>query len=185
DVPSTGQAPARRRVVLQGAVALVGVLAIAGAFAFQLPRQRFERTTASRSDNLHEVGAAAARMMRPGDPVMYLPEISRRSELAYPADFRGTRDMTLAVPGPASGTLYGTNLSPEEVRAAFRGVDRLWVVSQSYTLWKGSRWAPTEPVEKTKLEILKDDFVAARPSRVAVLHGTVIRLYVRKDRGRP
>jgi len=184
DAPPAGQAPARRRAVLQGAVALAGALAIAGAFVFQLPEQRHERTTASRADNLGEVGAAAARMMRPGDAVMYLPAISRRAELGYPADFRGTRDMTLAVPGPESGTLYGTELSPEKVRAGFRGVDRLWVVSQSYTLWKGSRWAPSDPVEKAKLAIVKDDFVAAQPSQVAVLRGTVIRLYVRKDRGR-
>ncbi|MET8979236.1 glycosyltransferase family 39 protein [Streptomyces sp. NPDC004539] len=181
DVPPAGQARGRTRVLLQGAVALAGVLAIAGTFVFQLPVQRVERTTASRADDLAQVGAAAARMMRPGDDVMYLPEISRRSELAYPADFRGTRDTTLAVSGPDSGTLYGTALSPEEIRAGLKGVDRLWVVSQSYTLWKGSEWAPQDPVEKAKLAIVKDDFVAARPSQVAVLRGTVIRLYVRKD----
>ncbi|WP_246562056.1 glycosyltransferase family 39 protein [Streptomyces roseirectus] len=185
DGPSTGNPPGRPRVrmALRGAVALAGALAIAGSFAFQLPEQRFERTTASRGDDLAEVGAAAARLMRPGDAVLYLPAISRRSALAYPADFRGTRDMTLDVPGPASGTLYGTELSPAEVRAKLAGVDRLWVVSQSHALWRGSRWAPEEPVEKTKLALVKDDFVAAVPRQVAVLRGTVIRLYVRKDRG--
>ncbi|MFM9610834.1 glycosyltransferase family 39 protein [Streptomyces niveiscabiei] len=173
---------ARGRVALRGAVALAGALAVAGAFAFQLPVQRFERTTASRGDDLAETATAAARMMRPGDAVMYLPAIARRPALTYPADFRGTRDMTLDVPGPESGTLYGTELSPARVRRNLQDVDRLWVVSQSYTLWRGSEWSPSDPVEKTKLEIVKDDFVAAEPRQVAVLRGTVIRLYVRKDR---
>ncbi|MGJ5896589.1 glycosyltransferase family 39 protein [Streptomyces niveiscabiei] len=173
---------ARWRVALRGAVALAGALAVAGAFAFQLPVQRFERTTASRGDDLAETATAAARMMRPGDAVMYLPAIARRPALTYPADFRGTRDMTLDVPGPESGTLYGTELSPARVRRNLQDVDRLWVVSQSYTLWRGSEWSPSDPVERTKLEIVKDDFVAAEPRQVAVLRGTVIRLYVRKDR---
>ncbi|WP_416975095.1 glycosyltransferase family 39 protein [Streptomyces sp. 4F14] len=173
---------ARGGVALRGAVALAGALAVAGSFAFQLPVQRWERTTASRADDLHETASAAARMMRPGDAVLYLPEISRRSALAYPAGFRGTRDMSLAVPGPESGTLYGTELSPAQVRRNLQDVDRLWVVSQSYTLWRGSTWAPSDPVEKTKLAIVKDDFVAAEPRQVAVLRGTVVRLYVRKDR---
>ncbi|WP_319735004.1 glycosyltransferase family 39 protein [Streptomyces niveiscabiei] len=182
-VPAGGSPErARGRVALRGAVALAGALAVAGAFAFQLPVQRFERTTASRGDDLAETATAAARMMRPGDAVMYLPAIARRPALTYPADFRGTRDMTLDVPGPESGTLYGTELSPARVRRNLQDVDRLWVVSQSYTLWRGSEWSPSDPVEKTKLEIVKDDFVAAEPRQVAVLRGTVIRLYVRKDR---
>ncbi|KND38875.1 hypothetical protein IQ63_05980 [Streptomyces acidiscabies] len=180
--PAAGSSPERGRVALRGAVALAGALAVAGAFAFQLPVQRFERTTASRGDNLAETASAAARMMRPGDAVMYLPAIARRPAVTYPADFRGTRDMTLDVPGPESGTLYGTELSSARVRRNLQDVDRLWVVSQSYVLWKGSTWSPSDPVEKAKLEIVKDDFVAAQPRQVAVLRGTVVRLYVRKDR---
>ncbi|MGW0189997.1 glycosyltransferase family 39 protein [Streptomyces sp. NPDC003362] len=158
------------------AVALAGVLAVTLVFAHQLPLHRQHRTLAQRADDLAAVSALASRSLRPGDPVLFLPSIGRRAALAYPKGFRRAWDMALAVPGPQSGTLYGRELAAPELRRRLAGVDRVWVVAESYAL--GARWRPRDPVERAKLAVVGEQFV---PRTREVCGGVTFRLYVRRN----
>nr|WP_199854711.1 hypothetical protein [Streptomyces dioscori] len=157
------------------AVTCLGVFGVALAFVAQLPVLRADRDPARRPDNLAAVSAAAARRMSHGDPVLFLPALARRAAVAYPKGFRGTADIALREPAPVSGTLYGRETGPGELRRRFDGVDRVWVVAEPYALRPG--WYPPVPAEQVKLALLKGEFV---PRAEYVRKGSVMRLYVRR-----
>ncbi|MCZ4509725.1 glycosyltransferase family 39 protein [Streptomyces sp. ActVer] len=154
---------------------LVGVLAISLAFVSQLPVLREDRDPARRPDNLAVVSAAAAQRMSPGDSVLFLPSLGRRSALAYPKGFQGTRDIALEEPAPLSGTLYGRETGPDELRRRLAGLERVWVVAEPYAL--KSVWYPSDPTERVKLTVVGEEFV---PRAEFVRKGTILRLYVRR-----
>ena len=157
------------------AATILGVLAVTLAFVSQLPVLRKDRDPAHRPDNLAVVSAAAAQRMRPGDPVLFLPAIGRRSALAYPKGFRGTRDIALQEPAPVSGTLYGREAGPDELRRRLDGLDRVWVVAEPYAL--RSAWYPGDATERVKLTVIGEEFV---PRAEFARKGSILRLYVRK-----
>ncbi|MGX1915295.1 glycosyltransferase family 39 protein [Streptomyces phaeochromogenes] len=164
-----------RGVRVPYAATLVGVLAITLAFVSQLPVLREDRDPARRPDNLAVVSAAAAQRMSPGDSVLFLPSLGRRSALAYPKGFQGTRDIALEEPAPVSGTLYGRETGPDELRRRLAGLDRVWVVAEPYAL--KSAWYPSDPTERVKLTVVGEEFV---PRAEFVRKGTILRLYVRR-----
>nr|WP_280882033.1 glycosyltransferase family 39 protein [Streptomyces pseudovenezuelae] len=156
-----------------------GALAVTLAFLHALPVYRQDRTPAHRPDDLAAVSALTARQLRPGDPVVYLPSIGRRSALAYPKGFRRAWDIALGEPGPPSGTLYGREVGAGELRRRLARVHRLWVVTEPYAL--RSRWYPGDPTERTKLTAVEEQFVPASAQRTRyVLGGVALRLYVRR-----
>ncbi|MFF4348988.1 hypothetical protein [Streptomyces sp. NPDC001530] len=155
--------------------ALIGILAVSLAFAVQLPLLRQDRTPDHGADNLAAVSAAARRELRPGDPVLFLPSIVRRSALAYPKGFRGVRDVALRVPGPASGTLYGLEADPGELRRRLARLDRVWVVAEPFALRPA--WYPASPTERVKLTVVDEEFV---PRQEVVRRGVTLTLYVRR-----
>ncbi|MFJ4831384.1 glycosyltransferase family 39 protein [Streptomyces sp. NPDC088747] len=154
---------------------LTGVLAIALVFVWQLPVLRQDRAPDRRPDNLAAVSATAGRELRPGDPVLFLPSIVRRSALAYPKGFRGVRDIALRKPGPVSGTLYGQETDPDELRRRLDGLDRVWVVAEPFALRPS--WYPGSATERVKLTVVGEEFV---PREEVVRKGVTLRLYVRK-----
>ncbi|MEU9883386.1 glycosyltransferase family 39 protein [Streptomyces phaeochromogenes] len=164
-----------RGVRVPYAATLAGVLAITLAFVSQLPVLREDRDPARRPDNLAVVSAAAAQRMSPGDPVLFLPSLGRRSALAYPKGFHGTRDIALEEPAPVSGTLYGRETGPDELRRRLAGLDRVWVVAEPYAL--KSAWYPSDPTERVKLTVVGEEFV---PRAEFVRKGSILRLYVRR-----
>ncbi|MFD3313906.1 hypothetical protein [Streptomyces sp. NPDC058694] len=164
-----------RGVRVPYAATLAGVLAITLAFVSQLPVLREDRDPARRPDNLAVVSAAAAQRMSPGDSVLFLPSLGRRSALAYPKGFQGTRDIALAEPAPLSGTLYGRETGPDELRRRLAGLDRVWVVAEPYAL--KSAWYPSDPTERVKLTVVGEEFV---PQAEFVRKGSILRLYVRR-----
>ncbi|MGW2291979.1 glycosyltransferase family 39 protein [Streptomyces phaeochromogenes] len=164
-----------RGVCVPYAATLAGVLAITLAFVSQLPVLREDRDPARRPDNLAVVSAAAAQRMDPGDPVLFLPSLGRRSALAYPKGFHGTRDIALEEPAPVSGTLYGRETGPDELRRRLAGLDRLWVVAEPYALKPA--WNPSDPTERVKLTVVGEEFV---PRAEFVRKGSILRLYVRR-----
>ncbi|MEU1197144.1 glycosyltransferase family 39 protein [Streptomyces sp. NPDC005813] len=167
---------ARPRPAGATAVTLTGVLTLALAFAAQLPLMRRDRTPEHHgADNLAAVSAAARRALRPGDPVLYLPSIVRRSALAYPRGFRGVRDVALRVPGPASGTLYGQEAGPDELRRRLTRLDRVWMVAEPFAL--SPSWYPHSATERVKLAVVEEQFV---PREQVVREGVTLRLYVRR-----
>ncbi|MCX4908260.1 glycosyltransferase family 39 protein [Streptomyces sp. NBC_00878] len=172
-----GGAPGRVRggVRVPYAATLLGVLAITLAFVSQFPVLREDRDPARRPDNLAVVSAAAAQRMSPGDPVLFLPSVGRRSALAYPKGFRGTWDIALEEPARVSGTLYGRETGPDELRRRLGGLDRVWVVAEPRALRPG--WHPSDATERVKLAVVGKEFV---PRAEFVRKGTILRLYVRK-----
>lgn len=164
-----------RGVRVPYAATLAGVLAITLAFVSQLPVLREDRDPARRPDNLAVVSAAAAQRMDPGDPVLFLPSLGRRSALAYPKGFHGTRDIALEEPAPVSGTLYGRETGPDELRRRLAGLDRVWVVAEPYALKPA--WYPSDPTERVKLTVVGEEFV---PRAEFVRKGSILRLYVRR-----
>jgi mannosyltransferase len=157
------------------AVTAVGVLTVALVFVQLLPLHRYYRTLAHRPDNLAAVSALAAGEVRPGDPVLFLPALGRRAALAYPAGFRGVRDLALKAPGARSGTLYGREVGPRELQRRLAAVDRLWVVAESWAL--RSRWFPGDPTERLKLVAVEERFT---PRWERERSGVTLSLYVRR-----
>ncbi|MEU2622281.1 glycosyltransferase family 39 protein [Streptomyces sp. NPDC007157] len=159
------------------ALTLAGVLALMLAFTHQVPLLRHDRVPTNRPDDLGAVAEAAARVLRPGDPVLYLPAHARGTELAYPDDFKGTRDVALAEPAAASGTLYGREVGAATLRRRLAGVDEVWAVMEKYALVSGYR--PRLATERAKLAVLNQQFVLREEM---VIDRIALRLYVRPIR---
>jgi mannosyltransferase len=167
-----------RRPLLSPVLALAGALVIGLVFLQYVPLYREDRTPASRADNLATVSAIVHREVRPGDPVLFLPSIARRPALAYPKGFRGAWDVALGESGPRSGTLYGREIGAEALRRRLVTVDRVWVVAEPYAL--RGHWSPEDPVERVKLDVLRERFVPEKSRTYTVQGGVTIRLYVRR-----
>ncbi|MEV6834118.1 glycosyltransferase family 39 protein [Streptomyces sp. NPDC051133] len=169
-----GGPPGTRPVPRSALVALAGVLAVSLTFVQQLPLLRADRTPASRADDLGAVSRLVARESGAGDAVLYLPAGARNVALGYPGAFRRTRDVVLGEGAAESGTLYGVEVGPGEVRRRVGRLTRVWVVGDRRLL--AGRWTPRSPTERTKLAVLARDFV---PRARSVRGGMAVRLYVR------
>jgi mannosyltransferase len=154
---------------------LTGVLAVALVFAVQLPLLRQDRRPDRRPDNLAAVSAVAHRELRPGDPVLFLPSLARRAALAYPKGFSGIRDIALSVAAPASGTLYGLEADPGELRRRLERLDRVWLVAAPFATRRA--WSPGSPTERVKLAVIDEEFT---PREQVVRGGVTLRLYARR-----
>lgn len=154
-------------------VTLTGVLAAVVAFLQCLPLYRQDRSPAHRPENLAAVAAVAARGIRPGDPVLYLPSTWRLAALTYPKGFREARDVALAESAARSGTLSGLETTPRELRRTLAGLDRIWVVADSRIL--KARRQPANALDRLKLAVVEERFTA----RQQFVSGRVtLRLYV-------
>ncbi|MFE9258247.1 glycosyltransferase family 39 protein [Streptomyces sp. NPDC006879] len=157
-------------------VTLCGLVLIAGGFWGQFAEHERLRGAGSRADDLTALSRTAQRVIRRGDAVLYLPGYARRIALTHPQRFRQTEDAALAVTGPGSGTLYGTELAdPARLRHRLAGHDRVWLVVINPATRKG--WHPASAPDRVKLDLLERDF---RPDR-GFASGTAarFRLYVR------
>ncbi|MEU4167454.1 glycosyltransferase family 39 protein [Streptomyces sp. NPDC026665] len=153
-----------------------GVLAVTLVLAVQLPLLRADRSPDRRPDDLAAVSAVAHRELRPGDPVLFLPSLARRAALAYPKGFRGIHDIALSVPAPASGTLYGREADPAELRRRLDRLDRVWLVAAPFAARRA--WRPAEETERLKLAVVREQF---EPVERIVRRGVTLRLYVRRS----
>jgi mannosyltransferase len=134
------------------------------------------------------VSALAVRQMRPGDPVLFVPSVGRLAALAYPKGFRQVRDIALRESAPRSGTLWGREATPGELRRRLAAVDRVWVVAERSAL--DPRRSRPDPVERTKLAVLATEFTV-REEHVHEEHvheervrdDVLLRLYVRRPPG--
>jgi mannosyltransferase len=155
--------------------ALTGVLAVSLVLAVQLPLLRRDRSPDRRPDNLAAVSVVAGRELSPGEPVLFLPSLARRSALAYPQGFRGIRDVALSVPAPASGTLYGREAGPGELRRRLDRLDHVWLLAAPFAARRA--WHPDSATERAKLAVVNEEFV---PREKVVRRGVTLRLYVRR-----
>ncbi|MFD9098558.1 glycosyltransferase family 39 protein [Streptomyces collinus] len=154
--------------------ALAGAVAVLLALTHQWPLLRDDRDPARRPDDLAAVSRAAGRMLRPGGAVLFLPAQTRNVALTYPGAFRGARDLALAGPAPASGTLYGTEVGAAELRRRTDRLERVWVLADRDLL--AGRWRVNDATERAKLAVLAHDFV---PGPERVRGDVTVRLYVR------
>ncbi|WP_413105928.1 hypothetical protein [Streptomyces sp. Inha503] len=122
-------------------VAAAGVLAVGCAFVWQLPLHQREREPLSRQDDLAGLSAAVGRLTRPGEPVLYDPPKERRIAIAYPRPLAGLRDIALATPGPASGTLYGVDVGPAELLRRLDGARSAWLIAADEPETRGPKAA--------------------------------------------
>jgi hypothetical protein len=150
--------------------------AVALVFLQNLPLYRHDRSPADRPEDLAAVSALAAREIRPGDPVLFLPSVWRLSAMTYPEGFREARDIALGEPGPRSGTLAGREAPPGELRQRLASADRVWVVADAGLLRSPGR-PPRNPTERLKLTSLEGQFT---PHREYVSGRLALRLYVRR-----
>ncbi|MET7615214.1 hypothetical protein ABZX97_29520, partial [Streptomyces seoulensis] len=155
--------------------ALAGAASAALALCLQLPLMSEDRDPAHRPDDLAAVARVAAREVRPGQPVLFLPTQARNAALAYPGAFAGVRDIALDEPGPESGTLYGREADAAELRRRLSGLDRVWVVADRDLL--AGRWSPSGPAERAKMAVLAEEFLPAGESADG---DASVRLYVRR-----
>ncbi|MFJ9902810.1 hypothetical protein ACIRVK_07895 [Streptomyces sp. NPDC101152] len=154
---------------------LTGVLAVAVVFLHDLPLYRHDRSPAHRPENLAAVSALAARDIRPGDPVLFVPSFWRITASAYPAGFRQARDIALGEPGASSGTLTGREVGARDVADRLARADRVWVVGDKRVLRRGT--SPGDAVERAELAALKGRFT---PRWQYVSGRVALRLYVRR-----
>ncbi|MBL1087121.1 glycosyltransferase family 39 protein [Streptomyces actinomycinicus] len=159
---------------------LTGVLALALSLLHQFPVLHKDRDPGRRADDLAAVSRVAGRELRPGDAVVFLPVQLRNVALTYPRAFRGVRDVALVAGAAGSGTLYGREAGPGEVRRRLARLDRVWVVADRKLL--AGRRAPRNPVERAKYAVLQQEFTGREQK---VRHGVTVRLYVRPVSARP
>ncbi|WP_236572748.1 glycosyltransferase family 39 protein [Streptomyces sp. GS7] len=92
------------------------VLALSLALAALLPVDVHLRSPDSRVDDATAVAQAVREVSEPGDGLLFMPSRRRVWMATRPHDFRGLDDLALAKSPVASHTLYGTELSGDQIR---------------------------------------------------------------------
>ncbi|MEU6814750.1 glycosyltransferase family 39 protein [Streptomyces sp. NPDC046860] len=175
DTVARAGARLRLRVPRPPVLALTGAALAVLALCLQLPLMSGDRDPARRPDDLAATARVAARAVRAGEPVLFLPVQARNAALAYPRAFAGVRDVALDEPGPGSGTLYGREADAAEMKRRLAGLDRVWVVADRALL--AGRWSPAGAAERAKLAVLTEEFM---PAEEASEGDAGVRLYVRR-----
>jgi mannosyltransferase len=104
---------------------VVGLLLIVLA---GLPGQQHARAVAGHSENLRQLSHLLARHARPGDAVIFAGRNDREFAAAYPAGYRGLRDIALGRTAISAGHLLATGAPTAVVRTRLATVTRLWGV---------------------------------------------------------
>ncbi|MEV5982754.1 glycosyltransferase family 39 protein [Streptomyces sp. NPDC052114] len=179
-----GSVRRRRFVCPRGAVAVLGAAVVGLALWWQLPLHRHDRAVGHGREDPAAASAVAARVVRPGEPVLFLPATARRVALAHPDGFRRARDLALGASPAASGTLYGEEVRPAELRRRLAAADRVWVLTEPPVLREARRRIARAGeagrglgTERLKLDVLEREFVPRAPYAVP---GATLRLYVRR-----
>ena len=98
--------------------------------------------------------------MRPGDPVLFLPAIGRRSALAYPKGFQAPgRRARRAHPYPAP---HGREPPQPSYAATRRPGPRL---GRRRSVRSAPSWHPSKPTERVKLAVMSEQFGRERTQR--------------------
>ncbi|MCX4824690.1 glycosyltransferase family 39 protein [Streptomyces sp. NBC_01142] len=111
------------------------------------------RSPESRKSNVGAVALAVQEASRPGDGLLFTPSRRRVWTLVHPDAFRGLTDLSLERSPRASGTLFGTEAAPDDIRARMRASGRIVVVQDLV----GQPLDAVEP-EVVKREVLRTHF---------------------------
>ncbi|GGS98073.1 MULTISPECIES: heparan-alpha-glucosaminide N-acetyltransferase domain-containing protein [Streptomyces] len=130
------------------------------------------RTPESRKDDALAVAAAVREQARPGDPVLFMPARRREWLLSSPGVYGSLSDLALEHTPAASGSLWGTELPPEEIRARLLAATRVVALTDP----EGQPLDPY-PREAVKREVLAAHFDLCS---VAQLHGARLTVHARR-----
>ncbi|MFJ8821117.1 hypothetical protein ACIREE_04975 [Streptomyces sp. NPDC102467] len=165
-----------RNPVVGRLLAAGGVVLVGASFVAQLPTHEHDRGPWARSDDLRGLAVLAARELKPGDTVLFVPSPgARRAAAAYPADFRRLHDVALARTGPEAGELYDAETGAATLAHRLRKIGRVWVVIDPRAGRPG--WAPTSGTDRAKIEALRRDFEL---SEEHATRSGMLRLYLRR-----
>lgn len=162
------QVPRRGRAVRAG-TAVVAVVACAAL----VPLSFCLRTSAGRSDDMTALAATLRETARPGDGVVYLSVKRRAWELAGSGPAAGV-DLARARGPVASHSLYGTEVTPEKLRARMLARPRIVAVASP----PGAA-VEDDAMARVKRDTLADHFTVCG-ERTA--HGSVVTVYARPGR---
>ncbi|MEU6080524.1 glycosyltransferase family 39 protein [Streptomyces sp. NPDC047108] len=155
-------------LAMPAAAALMVSLVLGG----QLGAHHHVRAGESRLDDLLPMAEMVRQEAKPGDAVLFLASPRRKVAVAYPEKFAGLRDVALAKSAAASGTLYGTELPPRELKEALSKAQRVWLLDREDS---DQRRVFRSAGERAKQEVLSDRFHREGVER---LHGGSVHLYV-------
>jgi mannosyltransferase len=110
---------------LRWVVVVIAVLAIGGGHMQNVYRYR----ASGHAEDLRGAAQAIERDSKPGDAVLFLPMTRRVVEQAFPEDFRGVDDVSLARTAEQSNTLLGAEIPADELAEALKGRNRVWLVT--------------------------------------------------------
>ncbi|MFK0296487.1 glycosyltransferase family 39 protein [Streptomyces sp. NPDC090442] len=137
------------------AEALLAVIVTFALLAL-LPLELSLRTPKSRTDDVRAAAAKVATVAHPGDGIVFIPAHRRDAALVTPSSFRGLDDLALAETAGPSGTLYGTEAAPADIRAAMLTHRRIIVLSDG-----GSAPVAATAQDRAKLAVLAQHFTPA------------------------
>jgi mannosyltransferase len=113
-----------------GLIVVPGTVLCLWALLLQLPAQEHARLPASREFNFGGPSFYLAAHARPGDAVLFMNSFYRKAELAYPAQFRKTRDIALAVPPADAASFEGTDRPLQAIIPLLLARKRIWVIGR-------------------------------------------------------
>lgn len=142
---------------------------VPAAFAALLPLQITLRTPQSRIDDVLAPARAIAQTSRPGDGVLFIPSLRRDTAEVSPDSFAGLDDLALAQSPTASGTLQGIETTPEDIRKAMLGKNRILIVGDAEDHSGTAR-------DAVKRRVLADHFTRCADTEV---RGRRIQVYTR------
>ncbi|GAU67442.1 hypothetical protein SSP35_05_00090 [Streptomyces sp. NBRC 110611] len=151
------------------------VAAVALVLAALLPVDVHLRSPDSRVDDVTAVAQAVRKVAEPGDGLLFMPSRRRIWMATRPHDFRGLRDLALAESPSTSRTLYGTELSGDEVRGRMLASRRIVVAGDP-----AGQPADNSDEEIAKRATLRSAFVVCGTTEV---RGARVTLYARAGGG--
>jgi mannosyltransferase len=163
----SGQRVADRPLV----AGLVAVVLAGSIFAAQLPTQQFDRTPASRNDDLAAAAAVIGGQARYGDAVVFLPRRFRAAALAYPDAFAAVHDVALRRSPIEASNLRGVDWGLTQTRTRLASYRRVWVIGRPHLTVR-----PGERAALDVSQLLQQDFTCRQ---IRAAHGLEVALCVR------
>ncbi|MFE0845849.1 glycosyltransferase family 39 protein [Streptomyces rochei] len=142
-----------------------------------LPQSLAKRSPASRVDDVLAIASDVRRLKETGNAVLFIPSARRDTKSVSPNSFAGLRDIALAESPERSGTLKGTETSPNHIRAAMLIQQRILLVTDATQVAKPM----TAERDKMKTAVLKKYFTPVADEQVRGRRVTVYQRLQTRD----
>jgi mannosyltransferase len=108
---------------------VAGPAGLAAIVVTALPAQASVRAPDGHGQNLRAISHFLGAHARRGDPVLFAGRYIRKIEIAYPAGYRGLRDISLGESAVQAGQPESMSVPPAVLRQRLLTVTRLWVIA--------------------------------------------------------